>query len=66
MIDLADKIRASGKTKREIAVAAGISERQVFHVLALERNVSVRLLSAIAGALGCDVRLVKSRAERAI
>jgi hypothetical protein len=61
LLDLADKVRASGMTRQEIAVEAGVTERQIYHVLACERNVSARILSNIARAIGYDVRLVRAK-----
>jgi transcriptional regulator with XRE-family HTH domain len=61
LLDLAEKVKASGETRQEIAYRAGVTERQIYHVLACDRNVSARILSNIARAVGYDVRLVKSR-----
>lgn len=59
--DLAERIESSGRTRREIAMDAGVTERQIYHVLRKDRNLSARLLTNIAGTLGYDVRLVKSK-----
>ena len=59
--DLASKIKASDSTRHEISIRAGVTERQIYHALSGKRNLSARLLTNIAAAVGYDVRLVKAK-----
>ena len=61
LLDLAEKVRVSNRTRQDIAIAAGVTERQIYHVLKKDRNLGARLLTNIAAALGYEVRLVKSK-----
>jgi DNA-binding phage protein len=57
--DLVEKIKASGKTRTQVARDAGVAERQIYHLLTGERNCRAQILTKVARAIGYDVRLVK-------
>jgi transcriptional regulator with XRE-family HTH domain len=63
--DLVEKIRRSGKTRTQVALTCGVSERQVYWVLTGTRNLNTRILTKIASGLGYDVVLKKRPEQRA-
>jgi transcriptional regulator with XRE-family HTH domain len=60
-LEVADAIRASGKSQREVAAELGVSEARISQILAISANPTVKTLARIADAVGRElqVKLVK-------
>lgn len=60
-LQVADAIKTSGKSQREIATELGVSEARVSQIVAITANPTVRTLARLADVLGRELRIKLDR-----